>query len=267
MKTLANGRSGTIGKFISADCLTLSGDLKSNEQLLNFEKSADDQTVFIHLAGIVGNSLVEKDLSLSRRVNVLSTQELGEAALKKGIKKFIYVSSCHVYGNNPQVITEEHPLNPQSSYAAQKLEGEKVLLNVFSDDPKKLLIIRVFSILDFGMPEFTLGGAIEKLIANPESAKIGNSDDNRDFLTPRTVAKNLELIAKSDLSGIYNLCSSKGETIESAAIKMASSKGVTLPSTAFIHNVENKTSIVGDNSKIKKAVSGLDLSWNIDQVN
>jgi nucleoside-diphosphate-sugar epimerase len=99
MKTLANGRSGTIGKFISAGCLTLSGDLESNEQLLNFEKSADDQTVFIHLAGIVGNSLVEKDLSLSRRVNVLSTQELGEAALKKGIKKFIYVSSCHVYGN------------------------------------------------------------------------------------------------------------------------------------------------------------------------
>ena len=264
MKILANGRSGTIGKFISGDCFTLSGDLKSNEQVLNFEKIADSQTVFIHLAGVVGNSLVEKDLSLSRRVTVESTRELGEAAVKKGIKKFIYVSSCHVYGNNPQVITEEYPLNPQSSYAAQKLEGEKALLEIFSNDLKKLLIIRVFSILDFGMPEFTLGGAIEKLIANPESAKIGNSDDNRDFLTPKTVAKNLELIAKSDLSGIYNLCSGNGETISSAAIKMASIKGVTLPSTAFIHNVENRTSIVGDNSKIRVAVSGLDLSWNLD---
>lgn len=264
MKILGNGRSGTIGKFISEDCSTLSGDLKSNEQVLNFEKMADSQTIFIHLAGVVGNPLVEKDLSLSHRVNVESTRELGEAAVKKGIKKFIYVSSCHVYGNNPQIITEEHPLNPQSSYAAQKLEGEKALLNIFSNDLKKLLIVRVFSILDFGMPEFTLGGAIEKLIANPESAKIRNSDDNRDFLTPKTVAKNLELIAKSELSGIYNLCSGNGETISSAAIKMASRKGVTLPSTAFIHNVENRTSIVGDNSKIRMAVSGLDLSWNLD---
>jgi UDP-glucose 4-epimerase len=267
MKTLVNGRSGTIGKYISVNCQTLSGDLRSNEQLMNFNEVIDSDTVFIHLAGIVGNSLVEKDLTVSRRVNVQATKELGEAALKKKIKKFIYISSSHVYGNNRDLIQEKFAANPVSSYAIQKLEGEKALVKTFASQPNKLLIIRVFSILDFGMPTFTLGGAIENLIANPDTAKLGNADDVRDFLTPRTVAKNLEIIAKSEISGIYNLCSNKGETIADAAIRMASTKDVLLPSSALIHNEGSKTSIVGDNSKIKQSVNGLELFWNLENVN
>ena len=264
MTILVNGRNGTIGKYISSECLTLTGDLRSNDQLLNFNDLANDKTVFIHLAGVVGNSVVEKDLTSSNRVNVQATEELGEVAFDKKIKKFIYVSSSHVYGNSSQMITEESEPNPSSSYASQKLEGEKKLMEIFSSKPESLLIIRVFSILDFGMPTFTLGGAIENLIANPEKATIGNSDDIRDFLTPRTVAKDLELIAKTDISGIYNLCSGKGETIADATRIMASSKRVLIPSTAFIHNAENKTSIVGDNSKIKSAVNNLELNWKLE---
>jgi hypothetical protein len=124
------------------------------------------------------------------------------------------------------------------------------------------LIIRVFSILDFGMPKFTLG-AIENIISNPEASKVRNADDVRDFLSPKTVAKNLEIIATYDISGIYNLCSGKGETIANAARNMASKKGVSLPLTAFVNNEQNKTSIVGDNSKIAQAVDGLDLTWNL----
>ena len=263
MQILVNGRSGTIGKYISNICSNLSGDLSTGEQVKNFSNLTDKETIFVHLAGVVGNSLVERDLARSYKVNVQATKELGEESLTKGIKKFIYISSSHVYGNSNQVFTEDHLTNPQSSYADQKLEGEKVLLDIFSTQLEKLLIIRVFSILDFGMPEFTLGGAIENLIANPENSRINNADDVRDFLSPKTVAKNLEIIATRELSGIYNLCSGKGETIANAARKMASKKGVTLPSTAFIHNEQDKTSIVGDNSKLKAAVSGLDLNWHV----
>ena len=261
MNLLVNGRTGTIGKYISSACTKLTGDLRTNEQLINFNDAANGETTFIHLAGIVGNSLVERDLPLSERVNIQATAELGDAAFKKGIKKFIYVSTSHVYGNCSELINENFPTNPPSSYARQKLEGEKELVKIFASDPDRLLILRVFSILDFGMPSFTLGGAIENLIANPETAKLGHIDDIRDFLTPKTVAKNLELIAESEISGIYNLCSSKGATIAEAAIKMASSKGVILPETALVHNEGNKTSIVGDNSKLRKAVPGLDLNW------
>ncbi len=163
------------------------------------------------------------------------------------------------------MINENFPTNPISSYATQKLEGEKELIKTFASQPDKLLIIRIFSILDFGMPTFTLGGAIENLIANTDTAKLDNTDDVRDFLTPKTVAKNLEIIAKSEISGIFNLCSSKGETIADAAIKMASIKGLVLPSSTLIRNDATKTSIVGDNSKIRQAVKGLDLFWNLEK--
>ncbi len=261
MKTLVNGQSGTIGKFISNSCIKLPGDLRTKEQLDNFKNLADNETVFIHLAGIVGNSLVEMDVLSSNRVNVEATIELGEVALKTGVKKFIYVSSSHVYGKSVGLINENFSTNPSSLYARQKLEAEKALLKIFAADPERLLIIRVFSILDFGMPSFTLGGAIENLIANPETAKLSNADDIRDFLTPKTVAKNLELIAESEISGIYNLCSSKGETIADAASKMASSMGIILPKTAFVQNGGGKTSIVGDNTKLKKSVPNLELIW------
>jgi UDP-glucose 4-epimerase len=70
------------------------------------------------------------DLDLYYETNARGTARLAEAAAKAGVKRFLYVSSIKVNG-------EERPLgaylasdtpNPQDPYGKSKLEGEKALL-------------------------------------------------------------------------------------------------------------------------------------------
>jgi nucleoside-diphosphate-sugar epimerase len=265
MQFLANGRQGTIGKFISEDFTLLKGDLVTGEQQNTLAQACDQNTVFLHMAAIVGNSIVEKDKDKAFKVNVKAVAELGQISLENNINKFIYVSSSHVYAYTSESINENSKVGPVSDYAKQKLEAEEALSVIFSKHPEKLLIVRVFSILDWDMPKFTLGGAIEKLIADPQGNSLGFANDVRDFLTPRTVAKNLEIIARTaDLSGVYNLSSGKGLSIKNAAMLMAKNRNVQLSEESFISNEENRTSVIGDNSKLKSAVPNLDLKWSFD---
>jgi len=265
LKVFANGLSGTIGKHISKKVKTLSGDLNTSDQANKFIEICSEDLVFIHLAAIVGAALVEKNSSTSYQINVKAVEELGEIALDRNIEKFIYVSTSLVYDTSNEEISENYPLNPQTSYATQKKDAEEILSKVFREKPEKLLILRVFSILDWGMPEYTLGGAIENLLKNPNVATLSNSKNIRDFLTPKNVATNLEKIAfHSNLSGIYNLCSSKGRTIKEAAYLMAKSKKIQLNENCFQNNFNESTKIIGDNRKILSAYGKLDLEWDYD---
>ena len=263
MKVYANGLSGTIGKHISKKVSGLKGDLRKSDQFNKFEEISGEDLVFIHLAAVVGASLVERDISSSHQINVDAVERMGEIALGQNIKKFIYVSTSHVYARSNERISESYPLNPQSVYANQKMKAEDILLEIFREQPERLLILRVFSILDWGMPEYTLGGAIEKLLTEPETRTLSNSDDIRDFLTPRNVANNLEEIAfNTNLSGVYNLCSSKGRTLKEAALSMAKFRNINLSNNCFKVNEKEVTKIVGDNNKLLSAYSKLNLKWD-----
>ena len=57
-------------------------------------------------------------------INTLGTRNLLEALCVHGVKKFIYMSTFHVYGANAGLITEETPLFPKNDYATTHLCAE-----------------------------------------------------------------------------------------------------------------------------------------------
>lgn len=57
-------------------------------------------------------------------INTLGTRNLLEALQVHGVKKFIYMSTFHVYGANAGLITEETPLFPKNDYATTHLCAE-----------------------------------------------------------------------------------------------------------------------------------------------
>jgi UDP-glucose 4-epimerase len=74
----------------------------------------------------VGESVEKPDLYYQN--NVVGTLTLLEAMLAAGIKKFVFSSTCAVYGV-PQFtpLTEAHPFAPISPYASSKLMVENIL--------------------------------------------------------------------------------------------------------------------------------------------
>ena len=260
--TIATGHTGTIGKHLSDTIIKPNWDLASPETIKLEEYKGGSPNV-IHLAGIVGETNVLKDISFAKKVNIDGTKILGRRFLEQGGGRFVYVSSSHVYGENSEILTEESECNPMTRYAEQKLAAESELTKIFKDHPKQLLILRVFSILDWGMPKQSLGGVIEKM-ATERYGKLSYSNDVRDFLTPRTVSKVIEeMSSMTESYGIYNVCTNVGTSVGDAAKKMLSLCGLSLDNYSFENSNSQVPFTLGDNSKIsEKITSNLELKWN-----
>jgi nucleoside-diphosphate-sugar epimerase len=261
----ANGTTGTIGKHLSRDVHGLKNNLLDYGQEEELENYLLTDSSLIHLAGVVGADSVKQKLVHSRNVNVVATESLAKYCLHRDIGKFVYVSTSHVYAPSRGKLNEYSDVAPISEYAKQKLETEELLQQIFAKQPEKLCIVRVFSILGWNMPDFTLGGAIEKVINNHNEGVLKEALSERDFLTPYSVAGGLLRIASlPQATGTINLCSGQGISVRDAATEMAKTKGVTLG----LHNFDLTTSpnprIVGDNTKLVALDSSLDLKWEIN---
>ncbi|HSJ53112.1 MAG TPA: NAD-dependent epimerase/dehydratase family protein, partial [Anaerolineae bacterium] len=86
-----------------------------------------DVDAVVHLGELVGDLACALDERLTLEINLAATRMLAEAARGCGIKRFIYASSCSVYGAGSQVLDERSALNPVSLYARAKIGSEQAL--------------------------------------------------------------------------------------------------------------------------------------------
>jgi len=103
------------------------GDLTNKENLKQFVQGAD---VVIHMAyerqGATFHEAANRDIKRFVEANLLGSIELLDASKQAGIKQFIFISSCAVYGRIfPNIKLDElHPLIPDSNYGAYKASVE-----------------------------------------------------------------------------------------------------------------------------------------------
>lgn len=92
----------------------------------------------------VGESVVEP--AKYYRNNVNGTLTLLEAMVAAKVNKFVFSSTCAVYGEPQQVpIPEDHPFNPMSPYASSKLMVERILADFDLAYGLKSVIFRYFN--------------------------------------------------------------------------------------------------------------------------
>ena len=260
MNILATGVSGTIGKHLPNRVIPVKINLASNKSSFeNLHFNSSD--ILIHCAGVVGNTEIEKDEKLARSINIDGTAHLAQRFKKMSNGLFVYISSSHVYAPTTGFLSEDSQAGPISTYGVQKYKAELALTEIFSESPERLLIIRVFSILDWDTQPYTLGGGIRKLAEGDKVYRLVNADDIRDFLTPKTVAETIYEIAKLDgIFGVYNLCSGFGIKVSDAARRMLTEGGFTVPENQILHGQSNVPKIVGYAEKLKTITSS-NLRW------
>jgi nucleoside-diphosphate-sugar epimerase len=88
-------------------------------------------TGVVHLGGLVGDPACEMDRALTLEVNLDATRSTAEAAMGAGVRRFVFASTCAVYGaGGGELLTEDSPLRPVSLYAETKARSERVLLDM-----------------------------------------------------------------------------------------------------------------------------------------
>ena len=82
--------------------------------------------VVVHLAELSNDPLCEHDESLTIEINHLGTVALAETCRSAGVRRFVYASSCSVYGAAEDgLVCETSPVRPQTAYARCKALVER----------------------------------------------------------------------------------------------------------------------------------------------
>jgi len=103
----------------------IKGDICDQDLL---KKSLNGCDAVIHLACISNDPTFELDPELSRKVNYDSFEPLVKISKECGVKRFIYASTCSVYGiSDAENVTEDHPLLPITDYNKYKGLCEPIL--------------------------------------------------------------------------------------------------------------------------------------------
>lgn len=125
-----------IGYF--KDC---GGDAPVEQQIVRDMRdvsAADVEGVdaVIHLAGLSNDPMGALDADLTRDINLDGTLRLGALAKAAGIQRFVFASSCSLYGaaGGEAALDETAAMAPVSAYAISKARAEEGLLAIADAD-------------------------------------------------------------------------------------------------------------------------------------
>ena len=143
-----------ISDFLNHQNLEIiKGDFRKIDDLV---LAISDCYAVVHLGGIVGDPACSVDENLTREVNLTASKTIGQIAKSSGVEKFIFASSCSVYGAQDSVLNEESKTNPLSLYARTKIASERVLHDL-SDEGFKPIFLRFGTVFGFsGRTRFDL---------------------------------------------------------------------------------------------------------------
>ncbi|MGB9844174.1 UDP-glucose 4-epimerase GalE [Methanothermobacter tenebrarum] len=250
----------------------IKGDLKDKRLLDKIFKEYNITTV-MHFAALTDVRESIKDPGSYYRNNVKNTLNLLDAMQKNNINRFIFSSTCAVYGDPIETpITEDHPCNPISPYGRSKLMIEKILEDYSNAYDFNYVSLRYFNaagadpqteIGEWHEPETHLIPIIlDVAIGKRENVQIFGTDYPtpngtciRDYIHVMDLAdahyKALKLL-EEDKSEIFNLGNGDGFSVKEIIETCREVTGEEIPTIESDRRPGDPPILIGSSKKAKR---------------
>lgn len=186
-----------------------------------------DVDYVFHLAAIASVDLSMRRPDLVNRVNVTGTLNLLEESRRANVKRFIFTSSCAVYGEPVKMpVDEEHPTRPLSPYGVSKLAAEHYCMIYHKVYGLETVVLRLFNVYGSRQERSPYGGVISRFIERLRRKLppiiFGDGTQTRDFIHVNDVVEALMLAskAKNCAGAILNIGSGSEISIREVAEKL-----------------------------------------------
>ncbi len=169
----------------------------------------------VHLGAIVGDPACALDEDLTKEINLMAVKMVADVAKGLDIRRFVFASTCSVYGASDVLLDERSVLQPVSLYARTKIACERILMKM-ADSTFYPTILRFATI-------YGLSGRVRfDLVVNLLTAKamfnkeitVSGGDQWRPFVHVEDAARGIAavLAAPADMVGrdIFNVGSNAG---------------------------------------------------------
>jgi nucleoside-diphosphate-sugar epimerase len=199
---LMYGREPLRDLLENSNCELIEGDATDIAKLTLAMKGA---SAVIHLAGLVGDPACAVDADFTRHTNIIATRMAREVAQSMGVSRFIFASSCSVYGVSDKGVSESDALNPVSLYAQTKIDSERELLASQCDD-FFVTILRFATVFGHSRrPRFDLVGNLFTAQAMTDGLiTVIGPNQWRPFIHVRDLARAIVTVVGADTAVVQN---------------------------------------------------------------
>lgn len=122
-------KNGWLYNGLDSSALTLAKDIRDITAA-----DLDGVDGVVHMAELSNDPLGQLAPDVTYKVNHLGSVKLAGLAKSAGVQRFVYMSSCSVYGVADGTVDESSPVNPQTAYAECKTMVERDLAPMADDD-------------------------------------------------------------------------------------------------------------------------------------
>lgn len=163
------------------------GDFRNVEDVVRALRNVD---AVIHLAAIVGDPACALDGDTTIAVNYAASRMVAQLAKANGVSRFVFASTCSVYGASDEMVDESSDLNPVSIYATTKIDAEKALLEA-ADHTFHPTILRFATAYGWSYrPRFDLvANLLSAQAVTEKHIRIFNGEQWRPFVHTRDISR------------------------------------------------------------------------------
>ncbi len=225
----------------------------------------------VHLAALSNDPVGDLDPAVTSEINCDATVSLAAAAREAGVRRFVFASSCSMYGasGSDDLLDEHAPLQPITAYAESKVRAEEALVRMAGPDfaPVNMRNATVYGV----SPRLRLDIVLNNLAASSHTAGVVRllSDGRawRPMIHVRDVAKVTGALLEAPEESIRGESVNVGtdaqnyrilelaevlSEVTGCAVEIAAGSGV------------DPRSYRVDFSKLGRLLPGLELDWNAE---
>jgi len=192
----------------------------------NIKKALTDITDVIHLISLNAKDSAESP-ELAEKINAYGTLDLIKTSIDSGVKRFIYISTAHVYGA-PLVgeINEMTPALASHPYATSHLQAEKYIKKAAVSTKTKFTILRLSNAIGSPIMKDTdcwmlVVNDICKQIVTSQTMRFSSQRNiERDYISIEEICRIISHILcdeTNNFQGVYNFGSGKSISLENLA--------------------------------------------------
>lgn len=229
------------------------------------ESAMNGVDIVLHLAALIAIPFSYHSPDAYVQTNITGTLNVLQAARRHGTSRVVATSTSETYGTAQFVpITEQHPLNAQSPYAATKVGADQLALSFHRSFETPVTVLRPFN--TYGPRQSAravIPTIISQIAAGLRQIKLGSLTPTRDFTFVRDTARGFIQAMECDaaVGQVTNIGSGFEISIADTVTAIAEAMGVEVEVLADDSRMRPQA------SEVERLFAGTDLArdlfgWN-----